>query len=88
MEKYHIKSNTNKRNGDSIMNNVEKPMKLAELANLWGMHIKTLKKHWKDLREKFPEEPSLNREINGRSVVYPSDIPVIKECQVRMKSIN
>jgi|TARA_A200000113_G_scaffold204302_1_gene199889 hypothetical protein len=70
------------------MSNVEKPMKLAELANNWSMNIKTLKKHLNDLRVKFPDEPCLNREINGRAVVYPSDIERIKECQVQLKTIN
>ena len=88
MEKDHTESNTNKRNGDNIMSNVEKPLRMSELANIFHMNRKTLKKHLDELKVKFPDEPCLHREINGRPVFYLSDFERLKECQVQVKTIN
>lgn len=81
MEKYYIKSNTNKRNG-GCMSKLEKPIYMTQLAKEWGMSMPTLKKHFENLRQKHPEEECLRRKINGKAVIYPSDLPKIKECQI------
>jgi hypothetical protein len=87
VEKHYIKSNTDKRNGD-CMSNLEKPIKFKELALLFDVHEKTLKKHFNELRIKFPDEPCLHRHFNRKPIVYPSDLERIKECQVELKSGN
>tara|TARA_R110002020_G_scaffold419142_2_gene628374 strand:- start:487 stop:702 length:216 start_codon:yes stop_codon:yes gene_type:complete len=66
--------------------NIEKPIRLKDLALEWSMHEKTLKKHFNQLRIKFPDEPCLNRYINNKAIIYPSDLAKIKQCQTILKS--
>ena len=68
------------------MNELEKPIKFKELALLFDVHEKTLKKHFNQLRIKFPDEPCLNRYINNKAIIYPSDLAKIKQCQTILKS--
>ena len=68
--------------------NLEKPIRIKDLAGEWGMHEKTLNKHFDQLRMKFPDEPCLNRYINNKLIIYPSDLGRIKECQILVKSDN
>lgn len=84
-----MENNDNKMRYAFIKKDIEKPIKLSQLANIWGMDKRTLEKHFEILRIEFPEEDCLRREINGRSIVYPSDLDRIKQCQsIQKKKTN
>tara|TARA_R110000765_G_scaffold281403_1_gene378712 strand:- start:306 stop:518 length:213 start_codon:yes stop_codon:yes gene_type:complete len=70
------------------MQDIERPITLTQLASKWGMDKRTLEKHFENLRLKFPDEDCLKRQINGRSVIYPSEMEKIKKFQVTDKQTN